>query len=151
MVLLGLAVSRAESRLGMREAVAGTAYTCLGSFRPGNPGWPGFRRNRRKNRMLHPSYRHLGFIFGYVNFSLYILKLKLIPGAAASWHSFCDLQHPPALSPGLLSLMFPSASCEDSPSQRNTGSKTRKISTALPRFPSQGTVTTGYCIYSCTK
>lgn len=32
-VLLGLAVSQAEGRLGMREAAAGTSCTCLGSFR----------------------------------------------------------------------------------------------------------------------
>lgn len=77
--------------------------------------------------MLHPSHHHLGYIFGCVNFSLYTLKLKLIPGAAASQHSLCDLQHPPALSPGLLSLIFPSASSEDSLSQRNTQSKTGKL------------------------
>lgn len=101
--------------------------------------------------MLHPPHHHLGYIFGYVNFSLYTLKLKLIPGVAASKHSLCDLQHPPALSPGLLSLIFPSASSEDSPSKRNIGSKTGKLSTALPSFPGQGTVTTGYCTYGCTK
>lgn len=77
--------------------------------------------------MLHPPHQHLGYIFGYVNFSLYTLKLKLIPEAAASQLSLCDLQHPPALSPGLLSLIFPSASSEDSPSQRNTGSKIGKL------------------------
>lgn len=114
---------------------------------PANPGWAGFRGDRKEeNRMLHPPHHHLGYIFGYVNFPFYTLQLKLIPGAAASQHSLLQ-----CCPPSLLSLIFPSASCDDAPSQRNTGAKIGKISTVLPSFPDQGTVTTGYCTYSCTK
>lgn len=88
--------------------------------------------------MLHPPYHHLGYIFGYVNSSLYTLQLKLIPGAAASQHSLCDLQHPSALSPSLLSLIFPSASCEDAPLRETQEARVERYPQPYPASLAKG-------------
>lgn len=57
MVLSGLAVSRAEGRLGMREAAAGTACTCLGNFRARKSwlAWLQRRQEREQDASSTPS------------------------------------------------------------------------------------------------
>lgn len=135
--------SRNDLRLVWGSFWAGKSQ--LTSLQRGQEGEPG------ASSTPSPPWLHLW----HVNFSLCTLKLKLIPGVAASRQSLsatCSILQPcpQAAVPNFPVSILRGRSLPEKPRIRGrlVASAARA---AQSSFPSRGTVTIGCCTYSCTE